>query len=483
MKNTFFNEEKELMTFYIQNYLFSPEKTMSYLLLHLDEYNPINYDLCTEIIVKPDCNQKCEYCYIAKFGKDLYPFEERVSNEELLKNLNSLLDYIYTQKESYVNHWELFAGDLFYDDFYFDILDVFYKHLEPLHKKYYKLFSKMPIKIVTPSNFSFIQDAEKLEKLEKYITQFYTINCELGFSISTDGPYATEFREKREINEEYFNKMFEFITRHPAAGMHPMISSSNVKYAIDNYKWFREKYDEYFKDMNYAFIPMFLEVRNDEWTKENIANLLKLEDYMIEDRLKYCNNNIDLMARMLWGHFDEKDKYSALWYNDIIDIYFKNDLKVTQGISCSMQKYLHITLNNLAFPICHRLNYKQFRGGKFELNDEGQITGIIPQNPSIYLMAKFFPVDKTPRCLNCNFNEVCQMGCLGAQFEAMGDLFIPCQSVCDMKIQKITHLVTKYYQMGLFDSAIRQGLLDPTQINILEHLLQVCNVKGVCNCD
>lgn len=483
MNNSFLNEEKELMSLYVNQYLFSPDKNMSHLLLNLDGYHPHEYDLCVEIIVRPECNQKCEYCYIARYGKDLYPLDERASNEQLLANLNSLLQYIYVEKESYVSHWELFAGDLFYDDFYFDIVDTFYKYLEPLHKKYYALFQKIPVKIITPSNFSFIQDDAKLQKLEEYITKFEDINCELGFSISTDGPYATDLREHQEVDDAYFEKMFKFIQRHQATGMHPMISASNVKYAIDNYKWFKEKYKEYFENYDYAFIPMFLEVRNDEWTPETISDLLALEDYMIKDRLEYCENDIDLMAKNLWGPFDQFSKYSRLWYNDIINLYIKGDLMNDQRISCSMQQYFHITLNNLAFPICHRLNYRQFRGGSFELNEERKIIGIKPLNPSIYLTAKFFPVDKTPRCLNCGFNEVCQLGCLGAQFEATGDLFIPCQSVCTMKIEKLTHLITKYYEMGLFDSAIKQGFFNSQQILRLNHLLSICGIKGGFCCD
>jgi len=31
--------------------------------------------------------------------------------------------------------------------------------------------------------------------------------------------------------------------------------------------------------------------------------------------------------------------------------------------------------------------------------------------------------DKMPKCVTCAFNPSCQKGCLGAQYEASGELF------------------------------------------------------------
>ena len=58
-----------------------------------------------ELIIRPQCNQKCEYCYITQYGKDLYPVEERISNEEILKNIKMLLEYFYNEKKYKIYHW------------------------------------------------------------------------------------------------------------------------------------------------------------------------------------------------------------------------------------------------------------------------------------------------------------------------------------------------------------------------------------------
>lgn len=31
-----------------------------------------------ELIIRPECNQKCQYCYITNHGDELYPKEERL---------------------------------------------------------------------------------------------------------------------------------------------------------------------------------------------------------------------------------------------------------------------------------------------------------------------------------------------------------------------------------------------------------------------
>ena len=93
-----------------QNFIFNHELKAS--------FNP-----AIELIIRPDCNQKCDYCYITNHGKELYP--DHYSNDQILKNLKLLLDYL-DEKQIKPFEWELFAGDLFYDGLIFDIFDLFY---------------------------------------------------------------------------------------------------------------------------------------------------------------------------------------------------------------------------------------------------------------------------------------------------------------------------------------------------------------------
>ena len=46
-----------------------------------------------EIIVRPDCNQKCKYCYLVQHGKESYPLHTRVDRETTLRNIKLFMDY------------------------------------------------------------------------------------------------------------------------------------------------------------------------------------------------------------------------------------------------------------------------------------------------------------------------------------------------------------------------------------------------------
>jgi len=218
-----------------------------------------------ELIVRPDCNQKCEYCYIAKYGHKSYPIEERVSNEEILKNLDSFLDYIYNDREYFVGDWELFAGDMFYDGLYFDLLDVFYKYISVEYEKHTNLYLDPHIHIFAPINFSFIENEEYVKKFDEYFFKFQKIGVDLGFSCSTDGKYAVSTREKRTLSDDYFDKIFTFMKKYHHRP-HPMIAAVNIENWIENYDWWREQFKKYFYEDPTDFLPMMLEVRNDDWT-------------------------------------------------------------------------------------------------------------------------------------------------------------------------------------------------------------------------
>jgi hypothetical protein len=65
-----------------------------------------------------------------------------------------------------------------------------------------------------------------------------------------------------------------------------MISSNNVKYWIDNYLWWQENAPKKIADN-----MMSLEVRDETWTTESIADLIKFCDFVIDYRIKNVYNN------------------------------------------------------------------------------------------------------------------------------------------------------------------------------------------------
>ena len=73
------NQDNELIKFYYKTQL----PTWSEI-LQKDKYEE---QFNIELVVHADCNQTCEYCYIYKYGDQLYPKANRCSREQILKNI------------------------------------------------------------------------------------------------------------------------------------------------------------------------------------------------------------------------------------------------------------------------------------------------------------------------------------------------------------------------------------------------------------
>ena len=113
---TYKEQERELLNLYINNTLL-PYPTTS----NSDGDYFLN-DNGFELIIRPQCNQKCSYCYIANYGKELYP--TTLNKQDTLKNIDLILDYVYNIRKNFCYNIALFAGDMFNDEIFVDILDL-----------------------------------------------------------------------------------------------------------------------------------------------------------------------------------------------------------------------------------------------------------------------------------------------------------------------------------------------------------------------
>jgi MoaA/NifB/PqqE/SkfB family radical SAM enzyme len=97
------------------------------LLLENIIYNSMtkNKDVSIELVIRPDCDQKCDYCYLKQYGKDSYPV--RATKQQIIHNTNLLIDY-FIEKEYLIKRFDLFAGDMFYDNLFFDIIPIMYRY-------------------------------------------------------------------------------------------------------------------------------------------------------------------------------------------------------------------------------------------------------------------------------------------------------------------------------------------------------------------
>ena len=421
-----------------------------------------------ELIVRPECNQKCEYCYITKYGDELYPKELRVDKKTIINNIKILLDYFYNNK-CFVKSWELFAGDLFYDDLFFDLIDLFYDYYLKIQNNYNDIYRNLLDReetndesyvrnlseniISVPCNFSFCHDDKKIQKFKEVFHKMLEVNTYISLSYSTDGIYAIDHREKRSnVTQEFYKKVFS-LCNECGYGCHPMISYENIDSAIDNYEWWKKMYKEYLYNLP-DFMPCMLEVRNEGWTPEAIDKYLKFLDYLINDRIKIYNNDLKLFVRQVFGRKNSKvvDETKPLGPYSMDPITLDVSTKNQNRMSCTLGHALCINCAHLTFVPCHRLAYPFFEGGGFILNRENnKIIDIeAKENINGYFNQIFTNRTFEPKCFQCKYRFFCLRGCHGAQFEANGDPNVPISNICEFYEKKINFLCKKYHELGIF---------------------------------
>ena len=448
---------------------------------YLHEVFSSSYPLFTpiEFVIKPECNQKCEYCYITKYGSSLYPHVHRANNDTLLNNITILLDYFLKQKY-YLGEVELFAGDLFYDNFFFSVMDVFYNYYLNIYKINPHLFENHKAKITIPCNFSFCEKKEKIAQFKQVFDKFMDINVYIFLSYSSDGLYAVDVREKRNLSSEFIENVFTLIYE-CGYGAHPMISYEGIDFAIENYEWWKTKLMEYNKKYNKiekeGIIPCSLEVRNEGWTEQEINKYVALLDYMVDDRLQLCNNDLNWLACEVFCRDDKRKKYTKIGppCMDPIKIIYPNANQ--NYATCNLGNGLVIECNDLAFIPCHRLAYPFYHGAQFII-ENNQVTGIKAlENVSGYLNLIHTNKFYAPKCATCDYQRICIKGCCGAQFEAMQDPNVPIPDVCNLLQAKINFLVKKYYDLGILKIAINNRFLTEADIQATFKILTLLGVE------
>lgn len=411
-----------------------------------------------ELVIRPECNQKCKYCYLVQYGCESYP--ERFSNEQIITNLNLLVDN-FIQEDYVIKSLELFAGDMFYDNLFFKVMDVlrrYYVFLNDKHRDFLEENHKArdnrgdivhPV-IIIPCNMSFCSDSNKIEQVKTICNEFqYELGIRIFFSYSTDGFYSIDAREqKSNLSEEYFNTIFK-LCEEMNWGVHPMISYESIDHAIDSYKWFIRKMEEFTINYGESF-PSYLEVRNDGWTKDSLNKFKEFLNYYLND-LFHSQFNSDLKD-FFWEFFTvySKSPEGAYIMNPGFTGLGKFSIVNASRMPCSIG-YLDavINLGDLSLLACHRLAYPEMRGGKF-IQTENGLDLEASEFLNTYLNIRFYNHNFVQKCLTCDYNLICLKGCLGAQYEKYGDFSVSIPSVCDLFKAKYDTMIEFYHSIGMF---------------------------------
>lgn len=401
-----------------------------------------------EIEIGTGCDLKCKYCYYNRYGEKLYPL--KIQDPKLVyPNLEIFLDWMV--KNNYRPEIDFFSGEPFAQELGFKGLELILEKFKPCKNK--------PPRIIVPSNFTFLLSEEKTKRVEKLLKYSRKIGIPIILSASIDGKYSEGNRPfvsgKETRNDKYYDKCFAFNKKWDF-GFHPMVYSELIENWKKNFLWFQKN----FKKFGIHFFNIYLlEVRNAEWNKKQIKEMINFIDFLVEWSYRVpCERNGDKFADLI---------FKKRGYN-ILSNAFSN---TGRGIGCSIQATLMVRLGDLTIIPCHRTSYSPYILGKF-LVKNGRIIGIESNNPELLIGEISLESNNIPVCETCPIKYVCSKGCLGSQFETTGDLFSPIPSVCLLEHAKIYALIKSLKRLGLYEKIYEQiDERKKSSLNVVEKLI------------
>lgn len=428
-KEQYQKEQDQLLQTILDYRFFNPWKNIT---AYANSNRSLRLDTKLELYITSSCNQKCEYCYLQKYPQ-LYP-KDANKPEIILHNLEIFLKYLKINNYQ-IPEVSLFSGDIWTSEFGWQVLEIIYQYVKDgLHLGC----------ITLPSNCSFVSDPKAVQKMQQYIGKFNSLNCPLIISISVDGKIIDNAgRPRNDPNNTYTDEFYERIGAFANLNgflFHPMVSAQNVKYWIENYEWW-EQYLKYY-DYDSSAI-MMLEVRDGNWTDENIKDYCKFLTYLLDKWMQErCNNNPQIFANQIahTGQAIESLNLSSgggylPWLVGQADTF----------VGCTVANHLTVRIGDLAICPCHRTAYNEYLYGYFTVKND-RIVGIHAVNPLIAI--KIFMgnvLTSAPLCDQCIICDCCLKGCLGSQFEYGRDIFMPLTNICKF-FHKKTATIFKYYR-------------------------------------
>ena len=393
-----------------------------------------------ELFLLGSCKANCNYCYL-KAHPELYPSSIQKS-DTLMKNLSYMLDF-YKEKKFYCNI-DFFSGEWLTTPYAEKVFSMVYDKFKD--EEEYK-----PRRILLADNGKFLLDEKSNNTFFKWKEKLGTIGILLSCSISIDGKYCDEFRTP--LTDDDYKKIFD-IAKEQEWRCHPMVSSTNISHWKENYIWWQETAPPEISET-----LMMLEVRDKTWTTDRIKEYIEFLDFEVDYQYKniFKEDKLRFLKAILRNGFTMKDFVDRPWlrarsYDNIALVFDLNAFLGEEGLNCSLCNQLVVRLGDLSIAPCHRLFYPEFKIGEYVIDEEkNKISGLKATNPQMMLIKTATKKSCMPHCECCNIREFCPGPCLGAAYEASGDLLTPPKEVCNLYRAKIPFLIQKYEKMGIFD--------------------------------
>ena len=234
-----------------------------------------------EIILTSACNTKCDYCYYKNFSDFLNPVSicgEDILYENTFKLLSWMKEHSYSPYQI-----DIFSGEFFNMKSWDKILQL--------------LLDNTQSSIMIPTNTTFLFDEEKTNKIEEFLNNY---RHRLYLSLSVDGKYldndSRPLRSGKKYDDAFYDKMFKFGAKWNL-NYHPMISKVHIDKWIDNYKWYIENICKYYKTTALDAVSRIylLEVRNPDWTHEDLSFLENFIYFLIRYVKNLCGSTLNFI--------------------------------------------------------------------------------------------------------------------------------------------------------------------------------------------
>lgn len=382
-----------------------------------------------EFFLNTKCDLNCSYCYLAKYGHQLYPANLQ-EDGLVLNNLGMVLDWLVENKMA--PHLELFSGEPLSQNVGFQALDMILDKFRNAESR--------PSVIVVPTNFTFMLDEDKTRRVERLLEKSREMHIPIYLSASIEGKYCESSRPFKHGNDlrddDYYDRVFAFCRRWRFS-FHPMICSGNIRQWPANFIWFQKMFAEHGISWDRLYL---LEVRNVDWDKESIIRFEEFIGFLVKWIFAApCHSRPEEYLEFLFG--------GSRGLNIL-----GSPLSVCgRGLGCSIQSTIHLRLGDLAIVPCHRTSYKGMELAHLEVKD-GRIGRIKADSPELMIAIISLDGKNQPMCETCTIRHLCSGGCLGSQLEVTGDLFSPIPTVCQLEHAKIRAMVKVYKELHILDS-------------------------------
>lgn len=392
-----------------------------------------------EIILTSACNTKCDYCYYKNFSDFLNPVSicgEDILYENTFKLLSWMKEHSYSPYQI-----DIFSGEFFNMKSWDKILQL--------------LLDNTQSSIMIPTNTTFLFDEEKTNKIEEFLNNY---RHRLYLSLSVDGKYldndSRPLRSGKKYDDAFYDKMFKFGAKWNL-NYHPMISKVHIDKWIDNYKWYIENICKYYKTTELDAVSRIylLEVRNPDWTHEDLSFLENFIYFLIRYVKNLCGNTLNFINFL-------RNPSNC---NILSSIYAKN----YRGLGCSFSNTLAIRMSDMTLVPCHRTSYDGLNAGILNLDSTGKFSVNI-ENPMNWIFSHVFEPKNTSKCQYCEINKLCNYPCLGVNFEVNRDMYIPVETVCMLEYIKVRSIIKGLNDVGADPKIIYNDDEKNHQISLIE---------------